>query len=299
MTKKALLAAAAMVALTACAGQELGKAQMTAPDSTEFDNALASGYLRLARAEQGEGDYADADYFALQSMAAASPTKVVPLPEVATRNLPQADAFYVGTAREELNEVLDGGARVRAPQLAAAAQVAFECWIQELEENDQPPHIAACRDQLDGLIPALQNAIASADAASADAASADAASANAAPAKKAKPPKGKTFVVSFPNGGAKLDAAANAVLTDAVKYSANFSPVQVVVSGYTDTVGSAASNVTLSSRRAAVVAAALRIRGISRNNVKMNGYGEEFLSKRTADGVAEAKNRRVEVSVAP
>ena len=50
---------------------------------------------------------------------------------------------------------------------------------------------------------------------------------------------------------------------------------------------------------AAVVAAALRIRGISRDNMKMNGYGEEFLAERTADGVAEAKNRRVEVSVAP
>lgn len=283
MTKKALLAAAAMIALTACAGQELGKAQNTAADSTIFDNELAAGYLRLAQAEYAEGDYADSDYFARQSMTAASPTQVVAVPEVTSRKLPQADAFYVGTAREELVEVLDGGARVRAPELAAAAQVAFECWIQELEENNQPEHIAACRDQLDGLIPALRNAIAKAPA----------------PAAKAKPAKGKTFIVSFPTGGAKLDAAANAVLTDAVKYSANFSPVQVVVSGYTDTVGSAASNLTLSKRRAAVVAAALRIRGISRDNIKMDGYGEEFLAKRTADGVAEAKNRRVEVSVAP
>ena len=282
MTKKALLAAAAMVALTACAGQELGNARNTTADSTEFDNALAAGYLRLSQAEYSEGDYVDADYFALQSMAAANPQKVVDLPEANVRNLPKADAIYVATARQELADVLEAGARVRAPQLAAAAQVAYECWTQELEENDQPPHIEACRDQLDGLIPALRNAVA-----------------DAAPAKKAKPPKGKTFVVSFPTGGAKLDAAANAVLTDAVKYSGNFSPVQVVISGYTDTVGSAASNDTLSKRRAAVVAAALRIRGISRDNMKMNGYGEEFLAKRTADGVAEAKNRRVEVSVAP
>ncbi len=284
MTKKALLAAAAMIALTACTGQQLGKAQMTAADSTEFDNALAAGYLRLAQSEQAEGDYADADYFALQSMAAANPQKVVDLPEANVRNLPKADAIYVATARQELAEVLEAGARVRAPQLAAAAQVAYECWTQELEENNQPPHIEACRDQLDGLIPALRNATAVAEA---------------APAKKAKPPKGKTFVVNFPTGGAKLDAAANAVLTDAVKYSANFSPVQVVVSGYTDTVGSAASNDALSKRRAAVVAAALRIRGISRDNMKMDGYGEDFLAKRTADGVDEAKNRRVEVSVAP
>jgi OOP family OmpA-OmpF porin len=298
MTKKALLAAAAMVALTACTGQQLGKAQMTASDSTEFDNALAVGYLRLAKIEQAEGDYTGADYFALQSMAAGSPTQIVTVPEANTLNLPQADAFYVATAREELVEVLDAGARVRAPQLAASAQVAYECWTHQLEENNQPADIAACRDQLDGLIPALRNAVA--DAAPAKKAKPPKGKlADAAPAKKAKPPKGKTFVVSFPTGGAMLDAAANAVLTDAVKYSANFSPVQIVVSGYTDTVGSSASNDTLSSRRTAVVSAALRIRGISRENVKMNGYGEDYLSKRTADGVAEAKNRRVEVSVAP
>ena len=282
MTIKALLAAAAMIALTACSGQQLGKAQMTAADSTEFDNALAAGYLRLAQAEYAEGDYADSDYFALQSMAAASPQKVVDLPEANARNLPAADAIYVATARQELIEVLEAGARVKVPELAAAAQVAYECWTQELEENNQPEHIAACRDQLDGLIPALRNAVA-----------------KPAPAAKAKPAKGKTFIVSFPTGGAKLDAAANAVLSDAVKYAANFKPVQVVVAGYTDTVGSAASNETLSKRRAAVVAAALRIRGIPRDRMKMNGYGEEFLAKRTADGVAEAANRRVEVSVAP
>ena len=282
MTKKALLAAAAMIALTACAGQELGNAQKMTADSTEFDNALAAGYLRLAQAEYAEGDYADSDYFALQSMAAANPQKVVDLPEANARNLPKADAIYVATARQELAEVLEAGARVRAPQLAATAQVAYECWTQELEENNQPPHIEACRDQLDGLIPALRNAVA-----------------DAAPAKKAKPPKGKTFVVSFPTGGTKLDAAANAVLTDAVKHAGNFNPVQIVVSGYTDRVGSAASNVQLSQRRAAVVSAALRIRGINRDAIRVKAYGEEFPAKHTADGVDEAKNRRVEISVAP
>ena len=125
MTKKALLAAAAMIALTACAGQELGKAQKTTADSTEFDNALAAGYLRLAQAEYKEGDYADSDYFALQSMAAANPLKVVDLPEANARNLPKADAIYVATARQELADILEAGARVKAPQLAATAQVAW------------------------------------------------------------------------------------------------------------------------------------------------------------------------------
>lgn len=279
MTTKALLAAAAMLALTACAGQQLDKAASTPADSTEFDNALSAGYLRLARAEYAEGDYEDSDYFAMQSMAAGDPQKVVAVPEATSRKLPEADAFYVATAQTELVEVLDGGARVKVPQLAATAQVAYECWIQELEENDQPEHIAACRDQLDGLIPAMRNAIAS--------------------APKAKPLKGKLFKVYFGTGSARLDDAANKVIADAVAYAENFNPVQVVVAGYTDTVGSAGVNRQLSDRRAAVVAAAMRIRGVPAKEIRAKGYGEEFNDKRTGDGVSEAKNRRVEISVAP
>lgn len=279
MTTKALLAAAAMLALTACAGQQLDKAASTPANSTEFDNALAAGYLRLARAEYAEGDYADADYFAMQSLAAGDPQKVVPVPEASSRKLPQADAFYVATAQTELVEVLDAGARVKVPQLAATAQVAFECWIQELEENNQPEHINACRDQLDGLIPAMRNAIAE--------------------KPKAKPLKGKQFKVYFSTGSARLDDAANKVIGDAVAYAKNFKPVRVVVAGYTDTIGSAGANEALSDRRAAVVAAAMRIRGVDAKSMRSRGYGEEFNAKRTGDGVAEGKNRRVEINVAP
>lgn len=286
MSKKALLTAAAMIALTACAGQELGKAQRVTPDSTEFDNALAAGYLRLAQAEQAEGDYTDADYFAGQTIAAASPTRIVELPEVTSRNLPEGEAFYVATAREELAEVLDGGARVKVPQLAATAQVAYECWIQELEENFQPDQIAACREQLDGLIPALRNAIAP-----------DQVAAAPAPAP-AKPPKGKTFKVFFDTGSARLNDAANDTLAEAATFSENYETPRVVVSGYTDTVGNAAANERLSQRRAAVVAAALRIRGVARDAIKQNAFGERFLDVRTPDSTAESKNRRVEVSIA-
>jgi OOP family OmpA-OmpF porin len=294
MTMKALLAATAMIALTACAGQELGKAQKMTPNSTDFDNALAAGYLRLAQAEYSEGDYADADYFARQAMAAGDPQKVMPLPEVSSRKLPQSEAFYVGTAREELDQLFDAGARVKVPQLAATAQVAFECWIQELEENQQPDHIEACRDQLDGLIPAIRNAVApQAAAAPAPAQKAP------APAQKAKPPKGKLFKVYFATGSARLDDAANKTLSEAVDLAGKFNTLRVVVSGYTDTAGNAAANERLSQRRAQVVAAALRIRGVARDAIKVKGYGEKYLDARTADGVAEGKNRRVEISVAP
>jgi outer membrane protein OmpA-like peptidoglycan-associated protein len=283
MNAKIILAAAAMVALAGCAGTGLGSAEKVSPQGSEFQNALSGGYLRLARAEQAEADYADADYFAARAIASAQGS-AVPLPEANARNIPQADQLYILAAREELNEVLEAGARDKVPQLAATAQVAYECWAQELEENTQEEHIAACRDQLDGLIPALRNAITDEVA--------------AAPApKKKKLPKGKTYKVYFPSGGTKLDAKANEVITAAAAHASKYPSPRVVAAGYTDTQGNDAANEALSLKRARVVAAAMRIRGIAREAVNAQGYGEDFPDVRTADGVAEPKNRRVELQV--
>lgn len=288
MNAKIILAAGAMLALAGCVGGGLSKAEKVPPQGTDFDNALSTGYLRLARAEQAEADYADADYFAARAITTANALIVLP-PEASSRKLPPQDQFYVLAAREELVEVLDGGSRIRAPQLAASAQIAYECWIQELEENLQPDHIAACRDQLDGLIPALRNANID-----------DVAAAPPPPKPMAKKMvKGKLFKVLFPTGGSKLDGKANETVTAAAAHSGNYKPPRVIVAGYTDRQGSDADNDTLAAKRARVVAAALRIRGVARTTIKTQSYGERFPDVRTADGIAEPKNRRVEVNVAP
>src|SRR3546814_14447170 len=56
----------------------------------------------------------------------------------------------VGTltsSRERLMAVLAAGAAQSDPTQAAEAQVAFDCWMQEQEENFQPDDIAACRER--------------------------------------------------------------------------------------------------------------------------------------------------------
>ena len=52
----------------------------------------------------------------------------------------------LSAARERLVAALAGGAADKDPANAARAQVMFDCWMQEQEENFQPAHIAACRD---------------------------------------------------------------------------------------------------------------------------------------------------------
>ena len=117
--------------------------------------------------------------------------------------------------------------------------------------------------------------------------------------KKAKPIKGALFKLYFGNNSSSMDGAARAVIGKAVAHAKNFNPARVVVSGYTDANGSANYNQALSEKRARVVAASMTLRGIGEKQLKFRGYGERYQDVRTADGVSEAKNRRVEISVAP
>jgi len=69
------------------------------------------------------------------------------------------------------------------------------------------------------------------------------------------------------------------------------------VIGHTDKVGTDAYNDALSRQRAEVVRKALLARGIAQDNVVAIGRGKREPIVPTADGVAEARNRRVEIQV--
>lgn len=71
----------------------------------------------------------------------------------------------------------------------------------------------------------------------------------------------------------------------------------LLVIGHTDKVGNDAFNDALSRQRAEVVRKALVARGIAADNIVIVGRGKREPVVATADGVAEARNRRVEILV--
>jgi OmpA-OmpF porin, OOP family len=71
----------------------------------------------------------------------------------------------------------------------------------------------------------------------------------------------------------------------------------VIVIGHTDSVGSDAANDALSRQRAEVVRAAFAARGLAADQVVTIGRGKRELAVPTGDGVAEPRNRRVEILV--
>ena len=71
----------------------------------------------------------------------------------------------------------------------------------------------------------------------------------------------------------------------------------VLVVGHTDSVGSDQYNDALSRQRADVIRAGLIQNGIAPENIVAVGRGKRELLVPTADGVAEPRNRRVEIVV--
>ena len=116
-------------------------------------------------------------------------------------------------------------------------------------------------------------------------------------ALSAQPPKPLAFRLYFVEGKEELTDESKreveAVMADIGRRPAP----EVIVVGHTDTMGAHALNDALSLKRAGVIREQLIKRGIAAGSIDAQGRGERELLVPTADNVAEAKNRRVEITV--
>jgi outer membrane protein OmpA-like peptidoglycan-associated protein len=102
-------------------------------------------------------------------------------------------------------------------------------------------------------------------------------------------------VVYFEFDRAELTDQADAILRRRAQEAETVDLIEVLVSGNTDTSGSASYNQRLSARRAEVVRNALVNYGVPQGKIRVRALGESNLAKPTADGVREPLNRRTEV----
>lgn len=283
---KASVAGFGVLVLAGCTGLELDRARGVSPEGSAFQNELYGGYIDLASSEYAEGDYTDSDFFALRAVAAAGETAPPPQ-ELAERRLPEDTAPELSQARDLLVDVLARGAAERFPAQAAGAQVKFDCWMQEQEENFQPDDIAACRGQ---FLLALSNLNAGLTPL--------APVAEVAPAPAPAPaPQPLKLVVFFEFDKADLDAAARAKLGEAVAAVKERSTVKILVSGHADRAGTDDYNAKLSRLRAIAIAEALARAGIPLEATTIEAFGELQPAVATEDDVREPSNRRVEIVI--
>ncbi|WP_164721219.1 OmpA family protein [Burkholderia stagnalis] len=101
----------------------------------------------------------------------------------------------------------------------------------------------------------------------------------------------------FATGLATLTPTARATLDALLARQGDAAFTRVSVTGYTDSVGSDASNLALSQHRAQAVAGYLKSHGLNARTVDVAGRGrtDPVASNATAEG--RASNRRVEISL--
>lgn len=113
----------------------------------------------------------------------------------------------------------------------------------------------------------------------------------------APPPPPRQFIVYFGFNKANLTAQAMDVIREAAAVARQEGIVSILVSGHTDTVGSARYNKALSMRRAGNVKRALVGEGIPAAGISTVGKGETTLMVQTGDREMEPRNRRAEINL--
>ncbi len=279
---KGFLVWVSVISLTGCVGTQLEKAQRVSPEGSAFNVSLYQEYIDLASSEYNEGDYRDSDNFAVRAMQSGSGGTVAP-EEISARRLPEDKVGELTSARQRLVGTLSKGAAEKVPAETAQAQTGFDCWMQEQEENFQPDDIEACRSRFFAALEYIEDALKPKPV-----------------AKKveppvAPPPASELYLVYFDFDKAELSEAASAVLETASSAARKLKGMTVTVSGHTDLAGTADYNMELSKRRAMAVSEALIDAGVASAAVKAEAFGQTHPAIITADGVAEAGNRRVEI----
>lgn len=279
---KFAMAIALLPLLAACAaGPDTAATKAMANKGSPFHMALQNEYVALAMAEAEEYDMEDAHYFNNKALAAAKGEDVGPQ-ELKERNIKGDAQWELEAARQALRGELLSGAKDWAPLEIARAQAMFDCWMQEQEEGDQQDHIDACRIAFDEAL---------------------AKASGMRPSPMAKPMAKKMmampgpYIVYFDFDSFELSATGAAVVKEAAEAALAAEAGKVVVTGHTDTSGNAEYNQGLSRARAASVRNGLIENGLKRDQVERSGAGETFPDKATGDGVKEALNRRVVITI--
>jgi outer membrane protein OmpA-like peptidoglycan-associated protein len=109
------------------------------------------------------------------------------------------------------------------------------------------------------------------------------------------PAPARSYLVFFDFNRADLNDRARQIIGEAAQNAQRGGTTRIEVSGHADRSGTPQYNQRLSERRAQAVAAELERRGIARNQMAIQAFGESRPLVPTADGVREPQNRRVEI----
>ena len=107
----------------------------------------------------------------------------------------------------------------------------------------------------------------------------------------------KNYRLFFASNSSSITGNALDVIAQVIQEIKANKVLQIDVIGYSDSAGNDESNKILSMKRAKKVIELLKKEGIDEKLISLNYYGEANPLVKTADGVAEKENRRVEITI--
>ncbi len=244
-----------------------------------FTQNLASEYKAFVNRELHEMlDYPDALHFARKGLASASGKTVLPEPLVDWNLLPE-HIEELGSARSRLMVAFDMGAREIDPVNSAIAQVRFDCWIEQQEENWQAEDILGCKTGFMQSIAALEAELGELPPPPPVMEVPPPVEAMDMDTSEPMDPEDAMYLVFFDWDESELGSGAMSVL-DAVSEeienrSKDMDLVKVI--GHADTSGPKDYNRKLALRRANSVRDALIERGVDPAIIRVESRGEEDL----------------------
>jgi outer membrane protein OmpA-like peptidoglycan-associated protein len=116
-------------------------------------------------------------------------------------------------------------------------------------------------------------------------------------ALSSQPQQAVAFTLYFVEGKDEFTEDSKLIVETVFPEIARRPVPDVMVIGHTDAVGSNPFNDALSQQRAETVRAQLSRRGVAPESIQASGRGKRDLLIPTPDGIAEPRNRRVEIFV--
>ncbi len=255
--------------LAGCVSAPLSELQETSRTGSAVSQALAGEYARFAAIEVNEMvDLKDGDYFARKGLQAARGSEPVP-EEVANWRLTKAEAARMQAARNRLAAALANRLEGAVPKAAAAAQVGYDCWIEQQEEDFQPKDIESCRGQFAASVDMLERR------------------------------KDHPHSIFFDLDEARLTPRETDKIQQLAGKALRLDVPRITILGHADRTGGEQHNLSLSLRRADIVGKTLIDAGVTADRIGVAAAGESRLRVATGDGIAEPQNRRVEVLFQP
>jgi OmpA-OmpF porin, OOP family len=246
---------------------EIPAVRVMEPQGPEFNQGLRAGYLDLGQAMGS--DVPDKLLFEFKAVDSAKGELVLP-DAVESRWLAADRAEELAAARARLLAALDQTGRDKAPEPAAEAQVAFDCWLEQAVWSAEAN--LTCKERFETAIAEVERALTT---------------------------EGNVYLVFFAWDQADLTPVTMAVLDQVAADYASGRPTRVTLSGHADRSGTDAYNDALSEQRAQNVARALVARGVPERALDVQWFGERQPRIPTEDGVREPQNRRVEIVFGP